>query len=435
MSRGMIRISLLSIALVLLAGCGGSSSGGSGGGGGNGPTTVTFTIDGTPTAVATKIGSGTFAAATLADNSLTLSLPEGTTNFAVAYVCPGYSDGNYQVTEEIVVESSTLDGTSYSESCTTTSSPGATGTLTGSVDASAISGTNFMNVIAIGSTFGIGESIGSSDASFSFLAPEGADRVEILAYDTVLNGYEESFNLLGAKNFSDVTVPGALNGGNTVTLGAADQVTAKPLTYSNLPTGFGSPTTLVDYMVGKVGGFMIADAATTTYPALPAGAMESGDYYYFDSYATGPDPGATNGFAEVTVETTSTSDGPVSFSFPPAWTYAGPTAATWPSFDLAYSGFSSTTNVCGQASILWEPNSTDEEAIVVAASDNYLAGSKTVPIPDLTSLTGFIGAPPSNTEVLWAAQVLQLNYPCFQSYSPSEATAKIAFTSGTYTAP
>jgi hypothetical protein len=431
MSRGIIRLSVLSILLVLLVGCGGSS-----GSGGNGPTTVTFAITGAPTAVATQIGSGTFTAATLSGNSLTMSVPEGTTNFAVAYVCPGYSDGYFVEFEEIVVEASTKDGTSFSENCPTNFSPGAAGTLTGSVDASAISGASLLNVIAIGSTYGVGESYGSLDTSFSFSAPEGSDRVEVAAYENVVNGYNESSNLLAAKNFSDVTVPGALNGGNTVVLGASDQVTDEPITYNNVPAGFESPATLVDYMVGNVGGFMIANAASNTYPALPASAAESGDYYYFGSFTTGPGSGATNGLSEVAVETTSTTGAPISFSFPSAWNYAGPTAATLPSFEFAYSGFSSTANVCDQADIIWAvPNSDAEDIILVSASNNYLAGSTTLAIPDLTSLTGFLSAPPSQTEILWEAYLDQLNYPCFQPSSPAEATAKIVYNAGNYTTP
>jgi hypothetical protein len=458
MSRGMFCLSVLSGVFILMAGCGGSSSssssGGSGGGGGNGgggngggnSTNVTFAITGTPTAVATKIGSGSFTAATLTDGSLTLSLPDGTTNFAVAYVCPSVNVGSTtsqrMETNEDVVEASTLDGTSFSESCpvlTSTGSTGSTGTLTGSVDASAIPGSayNFLNIYAENGT---AESTGDSafpSGSFSFAAPVGTDRVEVVDYGMTVGSSGEVQSVVAIKNFSGQAVPGALNGGSTVVLSAADQTVPEPITYQNVPTGFSAPTTN-DYYVWSGGdSILVENAATSTYLALPAGAMETGDYYYFDAFATGSLSGATNGngYEEVTVETTSTSSGPVSFSFPPAWTYAGPAAATWPSFNVAYSGFSSSADVCDQASMIWQPSPTVENVVVVAASGNYLSGSTTLAVPDLTSLTGFIAAPPSKTTVGWGANVLQSEYPCFKPSTLSNSTVKIVNNGGTYTTP
>jgi len=156
MSFARIRVSVLGGALLLIAGCGGSSGGGSGsgsGGGGN-PTTVTFAISGgTPTAVATSTGSGSFTAATLTAGKLTLSLPSGTTNFAVAFVCPPEPHTTtppFQQTNQYVFQASTLDGTSFSEPCPTTPATGTTGTLTGTVNATAVPKASFLNVLAYG---------------------------------------------------------------------------------------------------------------------------------------------------------------------------------------------------------------------------------------------------------------------------------------------
>jgi hypothetical protein len=447
MSRGMIRLSVLSGVFVLMAGCGGSSSGGSssggsGGGGGENSTTVTFTItNGTPTAVATKIGSGAFTAATLTGNKLTLSLPSGTTNFAVAYVC---QPSNSAVTEtnEYVVEASTLDGTSFSESCRgTTSSTGATGTLTGTVDASAISGVQYVYLYAQNSTAGTSDGGTIPNGSFSFAAPEGTDRVEVVEYDSTQSGNAETISMVAAKNFTGVSVPGVLNGGNPVEFGTSDAATSEPITYNNVPSGFSSsgfstPTTFAFYYMGD-GAFAIAYNATTAYPAMPAGAMESGDYYSFQSSIQGANAGATNGYASVNVETTSTTSGPVAFTFPPAWSYAGPAAAKWPSFNFAYTGFSgaAAADVCDEVFTTWYPSSTATNYVEVDASGNYLAGSTTVAIPDLSSVTGFVAAPASNTKVSWGADVLQLEHPCFQPSSVFNSTWKWVETGGTYTAP
>ncbi|MGA9069215.1 MAG: hypothetical protein WB424_03100 [Terracidiphilus sp.] len=378
--------------------------------------------------MATQIGSGSFAAATLADNSLTLSIPEGTTNFAVAYVCPGYSDGNYQVTEEIVVEASTLDGTSYSESCSTTSSPGATGTLTGNVDASAISGVNEIGILAQDGTPQAADFLAASGGSFSFAAPTGNDRVEVATFD-------DYGSLSALKNFSSQSVPGALNDGNTIILSTADMTVQEPITYENVPAGFYAPyTNPIIRWSGGTDGLYLANAVASSYPALPAGAKESGDFYEFQAVSEGTNPGLTNGDEEVYVYETTTSGGAQTFSFPPVWSYAGPAAATWPSFDFAYSGFSS-GNVCKNASLIWYPNRTTLNEYGVFASETYLAGSNTVEIPDLTGVSGFIAAPASSTSVTWLAEIDNLTSPCFQNSSSLNSTEKGVFTGGTYTAP
>jgi hypothetical protein len=258
------RISALALVLLLLSGCGGSAggSGGSGGGsgGGNGggggtPTTVTFTITGaTPTAVATQIGSGQFTAATLTSGKLTLSLPSGTANFAVAYVCPPYSSAYTGVplqTIENVYEASTLDGTSFSYGCPESLPTSTTGTLTGTVDDSAIPGASTLYLFAQGASQRDEVEIVSA-SPFSLAVPTGTDRVLVLAVaETMSNGNQVA---VAARNFNGVAVPGALNDGNTVVLGAADEVTQEAITYSGVPSGFNIPATTVTYlMAGQVG--------------------------------------------------------------------------------------------------------------------------------------------------------------------------------------
>lgn len=405
MSFGIVRLSILSGIFMLIAGCGGSGgstgggggNGGGNGGGGNNSTTVTVAFtNGTPTAVATQVGSGPFTAATLTGETLTLSVPSGTTNFGVAYVCPPVTVTSLQQINQYIVEANTLDGTSFSRPCSTTPSTGATGTLTGSVDASAISGANAVSILAQNGTWQSNGGLNGPSGSFSFAAPTGTDRVEVLAYNSTLNGN----SLVAAKDFSGVTVPGALNGGNQVVLGSADHTTLEPITYNNsVPPGFSAPTTMVLYTMGN-SGLVIANAATSEYTALPAAAMESGDYYYFSTFAQGSS-------GQVIVETISTSSGPISFTFPPAWTYAGPAAAKWPSFNIAYTGFSGTTGVCDEVGMVWIASSTVVYKVNLTATENYLNGSTTEAIPDLSGLPGFAGAPASGTLVSWGAYLSQ----------------------------
>jgi hypothetical protein len=336
-----------------------------------------------------------------------------------------------QQTTENVYEASTLDGTSFSESCPVTSTTGATGTLTGTVDASAISGASFLNIDALSGTAQSSDYLSSPGGNFSFAAPVGTDRVAVVAFNSVLTNSGETFSVLAAKNFSSQTVPGALNGGNTVVLGAADETTLEPLTYNNVPSGYGAPSTAAAYNMGGDGGFILTNAATSEYPALPAGAVQSGDYYYFSAVAYG---GTSNLLGEVIVTMTSASAGPVSLTFPPAWSYAGPTAATWPSFDLSYAGFSGQTGVYDGVSMNWSSSSTAENYILVTATGNYLDGSTTVAVPDLSGGTGFLSAPASGTDVIWEADISQGNFPSLQPL-PLNGTVKAVSTLGTYVVP
>jgi hypothetical protein len=329
-----------------------------------------------------------------------------------------------------VFEASTLDGTSFSESCPTASSTGATETLTGSVDASAISGTSFLNISAQNGAALEEGYINVPSGSFSFAAPTGTDRVMALAYNSVLNGSEETFSLVGAQNFSSQTVPGTLNGGATVVMGTADQTTQEPITYNSVPSGYGAPTTFAGYMMGDGQGILTADDATTGYPALPAGAMESGDYYTLTATASS----TSNSLEEVGVTTSLASAAPVTFTFPPAWSYAGPAAATWPSFDLSYAGFSGKTGVCDAVAMVWLPSVTAENTIEVTATGNYLNGSTTVAIPDLSGLTGFFAPPASGMVVFWSAGISHGSVLCFQPL-PLNGTLKAVSNSGSYTAP
>ncbi len=443
MSRALIRVFIPGVVLLLMAGCGGSSSGGpgsggsgsGGSGGGSSSTTVTFAITGsTPVAVATKVGSGSFTAATLTAGKVTLSLPSGTSNFAVAFVCPAVSFSTVApqdlVTYENVYEASTQDGTSFSEPCPISVVSPTSGTLTGSVDASAIAGTTFLNIDAQNGTASSAGYLGAASGSFSFAAPTGNDRVEVLAYNTVLNGNLETISLVAAKDFSSQTVPGALNGGNTVVLGAADQTTLEPLTYSSVPSGYGAPTTFVDSEFAGNGGILVADAATSGYPALPAGARESGDYYLFEAVANNP----ANPGEQVAVTKTSPSAGPESFAFPAPWTYAGPAAAAWPSFDLSYAGFSGKTGVDNGVGIQWNTGTTSDYFVRVTATESFMNGTTTLAIPDLTSLTGFLAPPVSGTFVEWGATIFQASFPPLETF-PSNGTVTWVGNAGSYTAP
>jgi hypothetical protein len=245
--------------------------------------------------------------------------------------------------------------------------------------------------------------------------------VEVEAYNSfqtnvVVDG--EGISLAAARNFSSQTVPGVLNGGNTVVLGTADETTPEAITYRNVPSsGFLTPYTTADLELRGNGSFAVDTAATTQYPALPASAMESGDYYVFASFAADP-AAAFNAagpiVAGLVVTQTSAAAAPLDVAFPAPWFYAGPTPAALPTFDLVYSGFSGTTGVYDSAFLIWVLNSSDEQQLVATATANFLNGSTSLALPDLSAMPGFIASPASETKVLWAAEISQSSSPLLQ---------------------
>ena len=437
MSRAPIRLETLGLVAVLITGCGGSGGGTTtctgadcGGGTGPPPTTVTLTFPGGVTLAAAQIGSSAFTVQTLSANTLSLSIPSGTSNYAVAYLCPAQSTGQGETTEEAVWEASTADGTSENLTCAYNSvSTAGTGALSGSLDATAIQGVTGFELYTQNGSSVMQEGVeGGATATFSnLLAQDGNDRILVLA--------EGSQGVLAAKNFTNQTVPGALNGGNTVVFGAGDETTTAAISYNSVPAGFGSPSTYVTLqMTGDTGlPAVLASQATTQYPVLPAAALESGDLYGFNAGAasststSGVYAGATN------------AGGTESLTFPAPWTYAGPTPSAQPTFTFDYTGISGKTDAYQEAMYSWPvgssvSSSSNTDEIEVTATLNYQAGSTTLAAPDLSGVTGFLSAPPTGTQVSWFAEVWQSSYG-FNWPPASSSTSSSVANSGSFTAP
>jgi hypothetical protein len=170
--------------------------------------------------------------------------------------------------------------------------------------------------------------------------------------------------------------------------------------------------------------------ALTQYMALPSGAMESGDYYWFDAGACGsPFPNVAEC---VGVMQDSTSGGPQTITLPAPWSYAGPSAAALPTFNFAYTGFSGMADVSQVAGIQWDQGTTSTEHIQVTATANYQNGAASMTLPDLSGLTGFFASPPSGANVFWFANIEQ-GFALLSS--PTNGTLSIVTGSGTYTEP
>jgi len=435
-----LRLSWLFLLCPLFAGCGGGAAagGGTGGSGSNGgPTTVTIKFSGaTPTAVAAQIGSGSFTPMSVTSNALTLTLPAGTDKFAVAYVCQTVNGaGSAQTTSTFqnAIEASTLDGTSFSQGCG--SSPlSNTATLTGDVDGSAISGVNYVGVTAGNGNSSQGYFLSGSSSNFSLSMPEGTDRLALGGYvytSTNQLGANSVWTLGAIRNFEGVAVPGAVNGGSTVVLGASDAVSQQPITYKNVPSGYSSPNTVGFYIWANSQGIMLSNGLTTEYPAVPASASESGDSYSFQSTTTMSLPSGL--FRELWVGTATASGGPLTVSFPAPWDYAGPSPAAQPVFDLSTLGMNGKTGVAVTGELVWNDGTTEIENSVTATG-NYLSNSSTLKMPSLSGLTGFAAPPPSGTEVVWFAGATQSSAGSLQPIGQNGTTFGVT-SSGVYTVP
>ncbi len=130
----------------------------------------------------------------------------------------------------------------------------------------------------------------------------------------------------------------------------------------------------------------------------------------------------------------SSTGGPVTFSFPSPWAYAGPTPAALPTFNFSYSGFSGDSGVVDSALLGWPVGTNALNTFTVTATPDFLHGSTGVTFPDLSSVPGFFQALASGTQVTWSAEVVQDSYGVEQP-TPSRSTGAFVETDGTFTVP
>jgi hypothetical protein len=381
-------ILICGILTALVAGCGGNPAVTQQG------MVITATFAGTlqPQAVATKTGDGAFVPASLQGNVLSLILPTGTTKYGIAYVCSLLND-------EFVLEATTQDATALNVSCPG-SSTSALGLATGSVDASTIPGVTDVRIIG----GGFGGSVGVVSGPFSVGLPNGSDDVAFIATDSIGNA-------VGVKIARGQSIPGAVNGGSTVLFGPGDATTTQPVTVNNVPAGFLAPKgAFAQYHTANgtafplLLGLGIIGQVPNTYPALPAAATQSGDFYLYQT-TTLNSPPSTQLLG--TTLTTTNGGGPVTLTLPAPWSFAGPAAAVFPTFTFNYSGFSGQPAISQQALLIWPtgPTPASRNLLSVIATANFQNGATTLTIPDLTALSGFFAPATSGTQVSWLADI------------------------------
>jgi len=411
----------MTVASLILSSCGGGSTSSNSGGSGGNPTDtdVVFSFAGgvAPLAVAEQFGTGAWTKASAPTNGqLTVTVPNGTNNYAVAYVCPTWQ-GMGPVNQETIIEATLTDGTAFTVSCFQNPTPGVG---TGSANGTAIAG---VTGLRIAGTQGYGAYLNTPSGSFNTNFAKGANDIAVV-------GLDNSSNVLGVKIVRGQTVPGAINSNNTIMLAASDATTPQSIAVTNIPSGFTSPAAVAASYWTASGTFfeLMNNTSPTQYAAVPVSQSQSGDYYSFTANT------ASGSHQSLYVATTATSSGSVILQMPAPLTYDAPAPAALPTFTVNYSGFSGATASGDLVTIQWFINTSTLEYLSVYATSSSLNGVTTLTVPDLTALSGFFKSATSGATVDWAAEAYGGSFHLFTP-SPSTGSIAIAEASGQFTEP
>jgi hypothetical protein len=416
----------------------------------SGPIGITGVAVQSITGVAVQTQTGSFVPASLQNGLLTFLVPPGSSKYAFAYLCQTNFGAGPEL-DEFVVELTTQDATSLVADCfgnlsVDLGSPVMNpGTLSGSLDASALTAGLFDPFVIIAGSQGTGGLVKPS-GFFTSSLPSGNDDVALVAQGINLgiNGFGSAIK--GVKIFRNQTVPGMLNGGGTVTFTSNDA----PVTQSillNPPAGFTPVLDTVDYTTANGTKFSLQPVQQAFPPpvqaaAVPPAAAQLGDFYSFGI-------SASNGISSVGVyQPASAVNGLTTLNFPAPWTSANPTSVG-PSttFTFNYPGFSGIPIFAQQAQTSFVTGTTVNK-ITVLATANFQGEANTITLPDLSSMgQGFLKCCPSNSNVAWQAAILgaespQRSIPSFFSSvtfhglsQPPKSSIAFVQNSGTFTAP
>jgi hypothetical protein len=381
--------------LALFAGCGGGGTGGGGGG-----TTITVQLDPlirpSPPPMALKVGSGPFMSIfPQSSQQVSFTVPSVTEPYALAWECDFGLGRGLVENFEFVLESTAQDATSYTMSCSGPfGSSGQLGLATGTVDASAIVGTGTTSssteIYAKGGLIG---SVFGGSGSFNAHMPVGLNDVAFVVFTDFVG-------TVGVKILRGQPVPGAINGGTTVTLGPSDVPTTQPFSVTNIPAGFDPPGTDEEYFTaGPNGTNFFLEHPLAQYQVVPAASAQNGDGYTFIASTSDT---ATHNSVLIFSESITSGGGPVTVALPAPWSYTGPTPAALTTFNLNYSGVPGLATVTQQVRIDWPSSAPFPNfGISVRATGSYQNGTTTITIPDLSGVSGFFGPASSGTSVAW----------------------------------
>jgi hypothetical protein len=413
---------LLICALLPLAACGGGSSVAKNTSQNGTNVAVTFTNNVFPIAVAEKFGGGAWnAVAVPTTNPLTVAVPAGTTNYGLAYVCPQFTIttpiSSTPQNDESVIEADISDGSAYTVSCGDSPS---TGAVTGTYSASSLAGSSFVEIVGAQDTVIVQP--GNSGPVTGTLATSTKD-IAVVAID-------EKLNPLAIQILRSQSVPGAMNGGSTITLTSANATTVQPVAVSGVPTGFGAPVSAALYITANGTRIPLNVGMNPQYAAVPSSVSTSGDSYRF---VANSGKGVSGSLQQVSTIQNATSGGPVTLNLPAPLAVQAPIPAASPSFNLDSSGFSGDAVVYDSANLFWQMAGINY-VISVYATEAFLSGSTNLAVPDLTSMAGFLAPAPSGTTISWTATISGGSYFPLTS-TPTSGSLSSASDSGTYIEP
>jgi hypothetical protein len=423
----LLVISLLAMALLSMAiGCGGGGAQSSSTTSAGSTVAVSFAAP-TPVAVAEKIGTGNWTAASLPSGGpLMVQLPPGTTQYGVAFVCTSVRSGT-QVKQQFIIQADIKDGNAYTlQQCLPDFAPPLpTGSLTGSFDASAIAGTSQVEI-----------SVDNFSSNLVAATPTGSFNIttaQVGLTDAFAVAYDSSHTLLAMKIVRSQTVPGVANGGNPITLAASDAVTTSmPISLANVPAGF--PQVFGIHFPSYVtanGGYAMATGFNgfipTGYSVVPATQAQPSDYYLVDMLAAA-------GNQQVTTSQRLKTAAPVTLTLPNPWTAIPPTPARFPTFTFDYTGFTGQPAIADVAGLGWTQSGVSFGMSVIATA-NSQNGATTLTFPDLTALPGFLSMAPSGTIVGWSAATWGGTAQFFATPAPIPQTISNASDQGNFTQP
>ena len=383
-----------------------------------------------PVTVASRVGNGNWVATSVAGNTATLSLPSGTTTFGVAYVCP--FDYN-NVVNEFIFEASLSDGAAYTVECPNVVTRGAFSNVILSGDVAAIPGATYASIASQLAPWNIWS---TSFTNVQMQFPNGNNDIAVSA------NTGSSYLPSAIKIIRNQAVPGAINGGNPITLAPTDETTSETVTMPTPPAGFQINPSVAAYYVTTnsaridLGG---NNSGASTYAVVPTSESQPGDHYEFSAEAD------STGYVQqqgeyllqfLTASEESTAPGAVAFAWPTPLTPNVPTAAALPTFQIVYpGGFSGSTQVSSTAQISWlDSNVINYQRVSMTATSAYLNGSTSLSIPDLSSIPGFIVPATSGTQVGWDEIVTGGTYPSF-SVAPLNGSETTTSARGLYTVP
>jgi hypothetical protein len=403
-------ITLCTIPLV--TGCGGGSTGsGSGSGSGSTGTTIQYKVTGaTPSVAVVQVNGGAWTTLAFSGSSATFTVPTATSTYAVALLCP-VSSGEV---DETIYETSASDTVSPTSGACSATPTLATTNVTYNV--SAVGGLN--ELISIG---GYGGSATGASSSANITGPTGTQDIVLAARGGPPGiplgvQFKRGVNITGAPvTFSPMTTSDATGSATVVVNG--------------VPSGY-TDSFLVDYFTaGGTSTLLSTSGGSTTYATVAAADTQSGD-----SYLIWPTASNSSQTSFVAAELSSSSAQNTTLTLPAVFTYNGPTAAAYPTFNTSYNGFTITAQTGWYAKLRWTNGATSYQ-IAVNATSAFL-GSNPVSIPNLSSISGFPTPQASGGTVNWYLNAFTKTLPFFGLLNtPLNENMQYAGVNGSYVEP